>query len=199
MLLVNCTIALYPPPPPPPPRPWGDVGVFWGVGWYPCCFQWQPGSVTLIYSNRRKKRMRKSCVPGAVKGGGGQNWKINCRRWSRRLCHPQLNRGVSREARGGVKGRFKDFITPPLDNITDLSCKLALTRWQILPEEMGKINIGLVLITLRRRLQDAGAKVTSGQVRVVNVHIQSKLLSQAQVHRFFCLGQDAGAKPYQST
>ena len=47
-------------------------------------------------------------------------------------------------ARCRIKGRFKDFVTPLLDNIADRSRKPASTRWQILPEEMGKINIGLV-------------------------------------------------------
>ena len=47
-------------------------------------------------------------------------------------------------ARSQIKGRFKDYITPPLDNITDMLRKPASSRLQILPEEMGKINIGLV-------------------------------------------------------
>ena len=46
-------------------------------------------------------------------------------------------------ARSRTKGRFKDYITPPVDNIADLPRKPASHRWQILPEEMGKINIGL--------------------------------------------------------
>ena len=46
-------------------------------------------------------------------------------------------------ARCRIKGRFKDYITPPFDNIADLPHKPASDRWQILPEEMGKINIGL--------------------------------------------------------
>ena len=47
-------------------------------------------------------------------------------------------------ARSRIKGRFKDYITPPFDNIVDLPRKPASSRWQILLEEMGKINIGLV-------------------------------------------------------
>ena len=46
-------------------------------------------------------------------------------------------------ARSRIKGRFKDYITPPVDNIADLPRKPASDRWQILPEETGKINIGL--------------------------------------------------------
>ena len=47
-------------------------------------------------------------------------------------------------ARSLVKGRFKDYITPPFDNIADLPRKPASSRWQIILEEMGKINIELV-------------------------------------------------------
>ena len=47
-------------------------------------------------------------------------------------------------ARSRINRWFKDFITPPLDNIADLSRKLASSRWQILQEEMGKTNIRLV-------------------------------------------------------
>ena len=46
-------------------------------------------------------------------------------------------------ARSRTKGRFKDYITPPFDNIADLPRKPASDRWQILQDEMGKINIGL--------------------------------------------------------
>ena len=47
-------------------------------------------------------------------------------------------------ARSRIKGRFKNYTTPSLGNIADLPRKPAWSRWQILPEEMGKINIGLV-------------------------------------------------------
>ena len=47
-------------------------------------------------------------------------------------------------ARSQTKGRFRDYITPPLDNIADLPHKPSPSRLQILPEEMGKINIWLV-------------------------------------------------------
>ena len=40
--------------------------------------------------------------------------------------------------------QIKDYITPPLETITDLPCKPASRRWQEFPEDMGKINIGLV-------------------------------------------------------
>ena len=42
-----------------------------------------------------------------------------------------------------TRGRFKDYITPPVDNLTDLPRKLPSDRWQILPDDVGKINIGL--------------------------------------------------------
>ena len=35
-------------------------------------------------------------------------------------------------ARSRIKGRFKDYITPPFDNIADLPRKPASGRWQIL-------------------------------------------------------------------
>ena len=35
-------------------------------------------------------------------------------------------------ARRRIKGRFKDYITPPIDNIADLPRKPASSRWQIL-------------------------------------------------------------------
>ena len=47
-------------------------------------------------------------------------------------------------ARSWFKGRFTDYITPPVVNIADLLRKPASSRWQILLEEMGKINIRLV-------------------------------------------------------
>ena len=58
------------------------------------------------------------------------------------LCY--ISRGALAGTRNRIKGRFKDFITPPLDNIADLPRNPASSRWQILPEEMGKINIGMV-------------------------------------------------------
>ena len=46
-------------------------------------------------------------------------------------------------ARSRIRGRFKDYITPPFDNIADLPRKPPSDRWQILPDEMGKISIRL--------------------------------------------------------
>ena len=46
-------------------------------------------------------------------------------------------------ARSRIKGRFKDYITPPFDNLADLPRKPPSDRWQTLQDEMGKIIIGL--------------------------------------------------------
>ena len=47
-------------------------------------------------------------------------------------------------AQSRLKGRYRNFITPPLDNITDLPRELSSQRRQQLPQEMGAINMGLV-------------------------------------------------------
>ena len=46
-------------------------------------------------------------------------------------------------ARSRIRGRFREYISPPVDNIADLPRKPASDTWQVLPEEMGKVNIGL--------------------------------------------------------
>ena len=42
-----------------------------------------------------------------------------------------------------IRGRFRDYISPPVDNIADLPREPAAHVWQVLPDEMGKVNIGL--------------------------------------------------------
>ena len=46
-------------------------------------------------------------------------------------------------ARSRIRGWFREYISPPVDNIADLPRKPASETWQVLPDEMGKINIGL--------------------------------------------------------
>ena len=46
-------------------------------------------------------------------------------------------------ARSRIRGRFREYISPPVDNIADLPRKPASDMWQVLPDEMGKVNIGL--------------------------------------------------------
>ena len=46
-------------------------------------------------------------------------------------------------ARSRIRGRFREYISPPVENIADLPRKPASETWQVLPDEMGKINIGL--------------------------------------------------------
>ena len=46
-------------------------------------------------------------------------------------------------ARSRISGRFRDYISPPVDNIADLPREPAAHVWQVLPDEMGKVNIGL--------------------------------------------------------
>ena len=46
-------------------------------------------------------------------------------------------------ARSRIRGRFRDYISPPVDNIADLPREPATHVWQVLPDEMGKVNIGL--------------------------------------------------------
>ena len=46
-------------------------------------------------------------------------------------------------ARSRIRGRFRDYISPPVDNIADLPREPATHLWQVLPDEMGKVNIGL--------------------------------------------------------
>ena len=50
----------------------------------------------------------------------------------------------SERAQSRLKGRYRSFITPPLENITDFTRELPSRRWQQLPKEMGTINMGLV-------------------------------------------------------
>ena len=50
---------------------------------------------------------------------------------------------VTRPVRSRIRGRFREYISPPVDNIADLPRKPASETWQVLPDEMGKINIGL--------------------------------------------------------
>ena len=77
-------------------------------------------------------------------------------RWPRkgrhhRCCLPRLQRApVSppsprrwETARSRIRGRFRDYISPPVDNIADLPREPATHLWQVLPDEMGKVNIGL--------------------------------------------------------
>ena len=45
------------------------------------------------------------------------------------------------KARGRI--RFREYISPPVENIADLPRKPASETWQVLPDEMGNINIGL--------------------------------------------------------
>ena len=47
------------------------------------------------------------------------------------------------KARSRISGRFREYISPPLENIADLPRKPASETWQVLPDEMGKVNIGL--------------------------------------------------------
>ena len=47
------------------------------------------------------------------------------------------------KARSRIRGRFREYISPPVENIADLPRKPASETWQVLPEEMGKVNIGL--------------------------------------------------------
>ena len=160
MCFVYCTIA--PPPPPPPTTP--NLGRCWRL-WPSSVLlptaTW--GSVILIYRDKRKKRTRrKPCAPGAVKGGRNQQLKCGrrfrpfeqlaqkikatCPLMPRQSMSPTSLSSPTRWeiVRDQVKGRFKDFITPPLENIADLPRNPASSRWQILPEGMGKINIGMV-------------------------------------------------------
>ena len=46
-------------------------------------------------------------------------------------------------ARSRIRGRFRDYISPPVENIADLPREPAAHVWQVLPDEMGKVNIGL--------------------------------------------------------
>ena len=46
-------------------------------------------------------------------------------------------------ARSRIRGRFREYISPPVDNIADLPREPATHLWQVLPDEMGKVNIGL--------------------------------------------------------
>ena len=43
-----------------------------------------------------------------------------------------------------IKGRFRNYITPPFENISDLPRELPSQRLQQLLNEMGRINMGLV-------------------------------------------------------
>ena len=47
-------------------------------------------------------------------------------------------------AHNRVKGRFKRYITPHLENIEDLPREPPAQRWQKLPNDMGKFNIGVI-------------------------------------------------------
>ena len=67
-------------------------------------------------------------------------------------------------AHARVKGRFRDYITPPLETIEPLSC-----RWQQLPKEMDKVNIGLV---------DEGSRST-----LVITHLHGELYQQVVIDR----------------
>jgi hypothetical protein len=46
-------------------------------------------------------------------------------------------------ARSRIRGRFREYISPPVDKIADLPREPATHLWQVLPDEMGKVNIGL--------------------------------------------------------
>ena len=60
-----------------------------------------------------------------------------------------------------IQGTFREHITPPLKTIEDLPREPPSRRWQHLPTEMGKVNIGLV---------DEGTKST-----LVIIHLQREL------------------------
>ena len=47
-------------------------------------------------------------------------------------------------AHSRIKGRFKNYITPPLEIIADWPREPPSRRWQQLPKDVGKVNIGLV-------------------------------------------------------
>ena len=46
-------------------------------------------------------------------------------------------------ARSRIRGRFREYISPPGGKIGDLPREPATHLWQVLPDEMGKVNIGL--------------------------------------------------------
>ena len=46
-------------------------------------------------------------------------------------------------ARSRIRGRFREYISSPVDKIADLPREPATNIWQVLPDEMGKVNIGL--------------------------------------------------------
>ena len=46
-------------------------------------------------------------------------------------------------ARSRIRGRFREYISPSVDKIADLPREPATHLWQVLPDEMGKVNIGL--------------------------------------------------------
>ena len=46
-------------------------------------------------------------------------------------------------ARSRIRGRFREYISPPVEKIADLPREPATHVWQVLPDEMGKVNIGL--------------------------------------------------------
>ena len=77
------------------------------------------GTVMLMYGDKRRKRTRgkKSCAPGAVKGGGNQNRQLNCRRRSHLLCRNQPSQELPEKSRGGgPKSVAKPSGAVPSDN-----------------------------------------------------------------------------------
>ena len=46
-------------------------------------------------------------------------------------------------ARSRIRGRFREYISPPVDKIADLPREPATNIWPVLLDEMGKVNIGL--------------------------------------------------------
>ena len=60
---------------------------------------------------------------------------------TRPVSPPSLTRWE--KARSRIRGRFREYISPPVENIADLPRKPASETWQVLPDEMGKVNIGL--------------------------------------------------------
>ena len=118
--MMHCTIATF-----------GELAEFRAA------FNVNRGSVTLIYGNRRKKRTRRK--PGVVGGGGGGGKtgssiagggpvSREAQGVPKPVAKPSYNSQDNRKraweiARSRIKGRFKDFIIPPLDNSADLSRK----------------------------------------------------------------------------
>ena len=72
-------------------------------------------------------------------------------RWPRkgrhhRRCLPRRQRALSAHHRPDAGRQLEagsGYISPPVDKIADLPREPATHLWQVLPDEMGKVNIGL--------------------------------------------------------